>query len=337
VVKIDYRNGAGDGHVVWRLGAGGDFALNSADPNAWFSHQHNPHYVDGHTLILFDNGNTRRATDPAANSRGQVWTLDETTMTATPVFSVDLGDFSFRLGSAQRLSNGNYEFLSGSEGVVPRDTARSIEVLPGGTTSYVLKFASPEYRSYRIRTLYEGTDDALAGAPQRVERVVINDGSAQRSMVNSVTVTFGGAAILDPGAVELRRQDGSLVDAEFRISNVDGKTVAVLTFAGPGFVGGSLEDGSYTLSVLAGRVHDRFGRELDGDGDGVSGGDRVDGVSRLFGDADGDGDVDRQDRDLFRSTFGAGGAAYLWYFDFDGDGDVDGRDNGQFNRRFGQH
>src|SRR5262249_20624030 len=61
VIKIDYRNGAGDGHVVWRLGQGGDFTVNSADPNPWFSHQHNAHYIDDHTLILFDNGNTRRA------------------------------------------------------------------------------------------------------------------------------------------------------------------------------------------------------------------------------------------------------------------------------------
>src|SRR5262249_296449 len=53
VIKIDYRNGAGDGHVVWRLGAGGDFTLDSADPTAWFSHQHNAHYIDDHTLILF--------------------------------------------------------------------------------------------------------------------------------------------------------------------------------------------------------------------------------------------------------------------------------------------
>ena len=43
---------------------GGDFAVNSADPNPWFSHQHNAHYIDDHTLILFDNGNTRRASDP---------------------------------------------------------------------------------------------------------------------------------------------------------------------------------------------------------------------------------------------------------------------------------
>src|SRR5262245_15764207 len=307
----------------------------------WFSHQHNAHYIDDHTLILFDNGNTRRATDPNAHSRGQVWTLDETSMTATLVLNVDLGNYSFRLGSAQRLSNGNYSFMSGSQGQVPPPSqfAQTIEVLPNGTPSYVLEFVSLEYRSYRTRTLYEGTDDALAEAPRTVESVIVNDSSAQRSMVSSITVTFGGAAVLDPGAIELRRQDGTLVNVRLSISLVNGKTVAVLTFAGPEFVGGSLADGSYTLTVRADRVHDRWGRELDGDGNGSAGGNRVDAFFRLFGDSDGDGDVDGQDRDLFRSAFGkpAGEAGYLWYFDFDGDGDVDGLDNGEFNRRFGQY
>jgi hypothetical protein len=211
-------------------------------------------------------------------------------------------------------------------------------VAPNGATLYDLQVNKGEYRSYRMRTLYEGIDDALAGPPQKVESVVVNDGAAQRSMVNSLTVTFGGAAILDPGAIELRRQDGSLVDARVSVSLLGGKTVAVLTFAGREFVGGSLADGSYSLTVRADRVHDRWGRELDGDGDGVSGGDRVDSFFRLFGDSDGDRDVDWQDRDLFRSVFGttAGDPCYLWYFDFDGDGDVDGLDNGQFNRRFGR-
>jgi hypothetical protein len=338
VLKIDYRNGAGDGHVVWRLGEGGDFTVASADPNPWFSHQHNAHYIDDHTLILFDNGNTRRATDPTANSRGQVWTLDETTMTATLVLNADLGNYSFRLGSGQRLSNGNDSFLSGSQGQVPRDIAQSIEVLPDGTPTYVLEFAAPEYRSFRLRTLYEGADDALAGDPQKVESVVVNDGSAQRSMVNRITATFSGATVLDPGAIELRRQDGTLLDARVSIALVGGRTVAVFTFAGPEFVGGSLADGSYTLTVRADHVHDRWGRELDGDGDGSASGNRVDAFFRLFGDSDGDRDVDGLDRDLFRSAFGtsAADAGYLWYFDFDGDGDVEGPDNGRFNRRFGQ-
>lgn len=337
VIKIDYRNGAGDGHVVWRLGEGGDFTVDSTDPDPWFSHQHNAHYVDDNTLVLFDNGNTRRETDPTATSRGQVWTLDETNMTATLVLNADLGSYSFRLGSAQQLSNGNYSFMSGSIGdPPPRAVAQSIEVLPDGTLSYVLQFASPEYRSFRLRTLYEGTDDALAGAPRQVESVVFNDGSAQRSMVNRITVTFSGAAVLDPGAIELRRQDGSLVDAHIGITLLGGKTVATLTFAGPEFVGGSLADGSYALTVHADHVHDRIGRQLDGDGDGASGGDRVDGFFRLFGDSDGDGDVDRLDRDALHTTFlkSAGDPGFLWFFDFDGDGDVDGLDNAQFSRRF---
>ena len=156
-------------------------------------------------------------------------------------------------------------------------------------------------------------------------------------MVNSVTVTFSGPVILDPGAIELRRQDGTLVEADVAISQTGGRTVALLTFVGPEFVGGSLADGTYTLRVLADRVHDRFGRPLDGDADGAAGGDRVESFFRLFGDADGDGDVDRDDRDRFKSVFGktAEEAGYLWYFDFDADGDVDGRDNGQLNRRLG--
>jgi hypothetical protein len=340
VIKIDYRNGAGDGHVVWRLGADGDFAVNSADPNPWFSHQHDAHFIDNHTLILFDNGNLRQASDPSAHSRGQVWSLDETTMTATPLLNADLGSYSGALGAAERLSDGDYSFTLGANGPVPpppRPPSHTVEVSPTGVKIYDLAPASPEYRSYRVRTLYEGIDDALAGSPTKVESVIINDGSAQRSMINGITVTFNGAAVLDPGAIELRRQSGSLVNFQLAVSQVGGQTVAVLSFAGPEFVGGSLADGHYTLTVRPDRVHDRWGRELDGDGDGAAGGDRVDGLTRLFGDSDGDGDVDRADRIAFQSAFGtsAGKPGYLWYFDFDGDGDVDSRDKVQFNRRFG--
>jgi arylsulfate sulfotransferase len=340
VIKIDYRNGVGDGHVIWRLGQGGDFAVNSTDPNPWFSHQHNAHFIDDHTLILFDNGNTRQATDPGAHSRGQVWTLDETKMTTTLVFNVDLGNYSFRLGSAQRLSNGNYSFMSGSQGRLPPPSqfGQTIEVLPAGTPSYVLQFASPEYRSYRVRTLYEGIDDALAGAPQTVESVVVNDGSAQRSMVNRITARFGSGVVLDPGAIELRRQDGTLVNFRLATSLVGGKTVALLTFAGAEFVGGSLADGNYTLTIRADRVHDRWGRELDGDGDGSAGGDRAEGLFRLFGDTDGDRDVDLRDLGLFLSTIGRrlGDPGYLASLDFNGDGLVGVVDLVAFARRLGK-
>jgi hypothetical protein len=175
-------------------------------------------------------------------------------------------------------------------------------------------------------------------APARVASMVVNDGSAQRSMVNSLTVTFDGTVSLDAGAFELSGEDGNSVELNVAVSVVDGQTVAVLTFAGPEVVGGALAEGGYTLTVRADQVHDRWARMLDGDADGAAGGNRADAFHVLFGDSDGDRDVDGADRDLFRAAFGtsSGDAGYLWYFDFDGDGDVDGRDNGQFSHRFGQ-
>ena len=61
-----------------------------------------------------------------------------------------------------------------------------------------------------------------------------------------------------------------MTQAQIAISTVGGKTVGLLTFAGAEFIGGSLADGSYTLTVRADRVHDRWGRELDGDGNGLA-------------------------------------------------------------------
>src|SRR6266566_163186 len=168
VIKIDYRNGEGDGHIIWRLGQGGDFTVHSTDSNPWFSHQHNAHYIDDHTLILFDNGNTRRVSVPNADSRGQVWTLDEQTMTATLVLNADLGNYSNAFGAAERLSNGDYSFTSGRPGQAPNLFGQSIEVSPNGTKVYVLQANRQEFRSFRVRTLYEGVDDALAGAPKDI-------------------------------------------------------------------------------------------------------------------------------------------------------------------------
>jgi hypothetical protein len=167
VIKVDYRNGEGDGHVLWRLGQGGDFTVNSTDPNPWFSHQHDAHLIDDHTLILFDNGNTRRASDPNADSRGQVWTLDEQTMTATLVVNADLGNYSNAFGAAERLSNGNYSFMSGRQGKPPNVFGQSIEVSPDGGKVYVLQANKPEFRSFRVRTLYDGVSDQLASGGQQ--------------------------------------------------------------------------------------------------------------------------------------------------------------------------
>src|SRR5262249_36473261 len=108
-------------------------------------------------------------------------------------------------------------------------------------------------------------------APSNVESVQINDGSAQRSMVNSLTGTFSAIVTMDPGAFEVRHQNGDLVTVNFTSSVVDGKTVTTITFAGAEIIGNSLADGNYTLTIHGDCVHDGFGQALDGAGTGVAG------------------------------------------------------------------
>jgi hypothetical protein len=133
----------------------------------------------------------------------------------------------------------------------------------------------------------DGNSSVQTIAPARVESVVVNDGSSQRSMVASLTVTFDRLVTVDPGAFELRQQGGSLVELSVGTSIVNGRTVAAIAFAGPDIVGGSLADGNYTLSIRSDLVHDAFGRSLDGDANGAAGGDHTDAFFRL-GDSDGD-------------------------------------------------
>jgi uncharacterized protein (TIGR03118 family) len=184
-----------------------------------------------------------------------------------------------------------------------------------------------------------GLFGSLRVAPAQVASVVVNDGSAQRSMVTSVTVTFDGPVTIDSGAFELRKQDGSLVELNVATSLSNGRTVALLTFVGPNIVGGSLADGSYALTVRGDLVHDALGRSLDGDGDGTAGGDYSDAFHRLYGDSDGDRDVDLRDLVRFLSTFGrrAGDPHYLAYFDVNGDDRVGVVDLVAFARRLGTH
>jgi arylsulfate sulfotransferase len=156
LVKIDYNYGQGTGEILWRLGKDGDFRISSTDPSPWFSHQHDAQFESGGTttLQLFDNGNTRRASDAAANSRGQVLVLDEAHRTATLALSVDLGAYSNALGSAQRLPNGDLHF---DVGILPdgtSNTSRAVEVNSTSRIVYAMQANAPVYRSFRMADLY---------------------------------------------------------------------------------------------------------------------------------------------------------------------------------------
>jgi hypothetical protein len=171
---------------------------------------------------------------------------------------------------------------------------------------------------------------------------LVNFGEAQRSNVSSLFFAFDQIVTL-PGnpadAFELKRQSDGFSAGLTATTFVDlGRTIVTLEFTGPGIVAGSLPDGRYTLTALASKIGNGNG-QLDGDCNGTGGDDFVHVGSpsaeprliRLFGDSNGDGDVDAQDFGLFRLLFGSASPV----FDFDGDGDVDAADFGQFRLRFG--
>ena len=158
---------------------------------------------------------------------------------------------------------------------------------------------------------------------------VIGDGTAQRSMVKSITLTFDHAVTFGAGALTLTRFDG--LNIPLSITPSADKLTFTITFSGTSIVGGSLADGRYSLAINASAITDQFGRA-------ISGGNSTINCSRLFGDLDGDGDTDSLDYLAFRNAYGksAGQAGYLSAFDYDGKGVIDVNDNNAFRLRLGK-
>ena len=161
ILKIRYANGDGDGHIVWRLGPGGDFTFtgDNGDPWPWFSHQHDASidWSDPERLLVYDNGNTRWSETGEGYSRGQVLRIDEAQRTVSFELNAHLGWFSPAVGSAQKLANGNYHFNSGY--VIEADQSLagySLEVDAAGQISYALRTGTMVYRSFRLPDLYSG-------------------------------------------------------------------------------------------------------------------------------------------------------------------------------------
>jgi Bacterial Ig domain/IPT/TIG domain len=167
-------------------------------------------------------------------------------------------------------------------------------------------------------------------APPRVTSIVFNDGSVQRSLIRSITVTFDTLVTLDPGAFSLVRAGGIVPTLTRQVTQVGGVTQVVLTFRGTGTQFGSLADGNWTLKVVRTRVHRADYRPAIMEEPAVTA------FHRLFGDADGDRDVEAEDQIAFEAAVGQTDGLSLATFDFDRDGNVDAADRTRFNRRFGR-
>lgn len=162
-----------------------------------------------------------------------------------------------------------------------------------------------------------------------VSGTVIDDGGIQRSRIASVQVNFS-----EPVAVA----SGATIGEAFTLNGPGGAVTLSATLAGSGLfatitfldgtTGGSLNDGNYTLAIVANKLVDAGGQLLGGS---------TSSFHRFYGDANGDRTVNGGDFFFFRPAFGAaaGDANYLRYFDYLDDGLINGADLTEFRIRFG--
>lgn len=170
----------------------------------------------------------------------------------------------------------------------------------------------------------------------RVEQVLVNDGSASRSQITSLQVRFD--TTVNHGnlsqAFEATNIDSGVSVGTIAVQAVDvaGKTVATLTFGGRSTVSrstlaNSLSDGNYRLDVSGARVLSRTGHRMNGSfvfgGQAASQQVSNDNFFRLYGDEDGDGDVDLDDLHDFFAPALFVLSKYVATLDADGDGDID--------------
>lgn len=158
--------------------------------------------------------------------------------------------------------------------------------------------------------------------------IQVNDGSAQRSRVSSLTVTFESEPFFPngaPAAFQLKRQsDGAVVPLNVAWNG----SVVTLTFGGPLFQYGTLIDGRYDLTING----DKIGN-FDPNNDGTFNEDYVFHFHRFFGDSNGDGSVTAIDFNAFRLAYGQTGVSAFDYYQINV---VTALDFNEFRLRYGR-
>ncbi|WP_197455700.1 choice-of-anchor D domain-containing protein [Stieleria neptunia] len=288
--------------------------------------------IDDGAPAMIDNGTDMGLVDVQADTQTQTFAIEndggmDLYLSSIAIYGAHSGDFS-----------------------VTRQPA--VLVGPGGSTTFDVTFdpTAAGRRDARILISSNDPDESVFDVPVsglatdlRVERVEVNQGAISRSRLDSVTVVYNQPvdhqSLSD--AFEIRNlTTGRSVDSiQATPADIDGRTEVVLTFENQsGAV--ILDDGNYELRVrssaamsLAVEPYPMRNDLLFGSEAGAV--DRADAFFRLFGDSDGDRDVDGQDYGRFGLSFLRPNTAAEFNdaFDADRDGDVDGLDYGQFVRR----
>ena len=175
--------------------------------------------------------------------------------------------------------------------------------------------------------------------------LVVGGGETQRSTLDRFVVEFDGIVTLGttPFEVIKRGADGGSVDVSATVDDSSGSSIVTLTFGGDfAEASGSLVDGNYQLTIFGDQIQTLNGQDFDADSDGVAGGDLVFGDSetdnffRLYGDSDGNRNVNVLDLLAFRQSFlkGVGDDEYESGFDSNGDGNINVLDLLRFRQNF---
>lgn len=215
----------------------------------------------------------------------------------------------------------------------------------GEATTFTVRFAPTAGGTFN-RDLTFSTNDADEGSfvihlsgtapmPPQIQTIAVNNNAQQRSMVKTLTVTFDRIVTLPANASNAFSVIGPSGAAAFTptSSTATGVTVVTLTF--PTYLGSSLPDGNYTLTVFGNQIS-AGGVLLDGDGDAAPGGDAEHAFFRLFGDDNADRHVDGLDFGRFVSSYNLlpTQPGFLASFDSNFDGRVDGFDFLQLTGRY---
>ena len=252
------------------------------------------------------------------------------------------------VADANAASTHTYQLVSGT-GSTDND---AFEIVAGAVkTKSSFNFESKPTYLIRVRATDQGGSQiekamtiSIVDLPELISGPVIGDGTAQRSIVNQLVVTFDQAVTIGAGAFVVTQRGGGVVTSSAAgISNAQGQFVVTITFSGVSTHNGALNDGYYQLNIDGTKLT-RVGQSLDINQDGtggdslVIGDDEADNFFAMFGDTNGDGLVGVAEFGLFRSAFGktSSDVGYSIQYDFDGDGVVGISDFGQFRSRFGK-
>jgi hypothetical protein len=278
----------------------------------------------------------------AAAARFVVDNLTFATGASEDWYSVDLTSTSNVLSLATSTpAGGPGQFVNNLIPVIELYDPSGVRVATGTVgpdgRNQVLRYLASLPGTYRIHVTSQGatTGEFFLGATTEgaspstslssVNNVVIDNGTAQRSRVRSITVDFNGAIASAPSAAftVTRTEDGLVIPviASAPTPLPGGKTRVTLTFDGPSLDFGSLADGFYTLTIDGSQIIDGSGQQVDTGNNGTAGSTGTVSFHRFFGDFNGDAVVDSTDYLVFRSAYLSGDASgFNSAFNFDGSG-----------------